>query len=196
MEVWTERLRLREWRASDREPMAALNADPEVMRFFPAPLDRPTSDAFVDRIERRFAEVGYGLWAVEVVGGPEFIGMVGLNPMPPGTPGAGEEEIGWRLARSAWHQGYATEAAAGVLRVAQGDLGLPRVWSMTARLNLPSIAVMRRIGLTEHSTFEHPRVPAGHPLRPHVAYVRALGEQKLPLDGLPAAVRLRERHQW
>ena len=91
--------------------------------------------------------------------------------MPPGTPGAGEEEIGWRLARGAWHQGYATEAATAVLRIARSDLGLPDVWSMTARLNHPSIAVMRRLGMVRHSTFDHPRVPAGHPLRPHVAYV-------------------------
>lgn len=167
----TGRLLLREWRAEDREPFGVMNADPEVMRFFPAPLDRAGSDALVDRIERRFAEVGHGLWAVEVVGGAEFVGFVGLNPMPPGTPGAGEEEIGWRLASSAWHQGYATEAATAVLRLARDELGLVRVWSMTAQLNLPSIAVMRRIGLVPHSTFDHPRVPTGHPLQPHVAYV-------------------------
>jgi len=171
VEVRTDRLRLREWREADREPFAALNADPDVMRYLLAPLDRAASDAFADRVATRIAEVGYGLWAVEVVGGAEFIGFVGLNPMPAGTPGAGEEEIGWRLARSAWHRGYASEAAAAVLDVAQIDLALPRVWSMAARVNTPSIAVMRRIGMAPQTTFEHPRVPVGHPLRPHVAYV-------------------------
>ena len=171
MEVRTDRLRLREWRQPDREPFAAINADPEVMRFFPEPLDRTASDALVDRIERRFTEVGYGLWAAEVASTAEFIGFVGLNPMPPGTPGAGEEEIGWRLARSAWHQGYATEAATEVLRLARVELGLPRVWSMTASVNAPSIAVMRRIGMTWHSTFDHPGLPEGHVLRPHLDYV-------------------------
>ncbi len=148
---------------------AAMNADPEVMRYFPAPLDRTASDAFVDRIEARFEQLGYGLWALEVEESGEFIGFTGLNPMPDAVPGAGGTEVGWRLARAAWGQGYATEAALAALDVG-ARAGLPEVWSMTAVLNLPSQAVMRRIGLQPHATFDHPAVPAGHPVRPHVVY--------------------------
>jgi RimJ/RimL family protein N-acetyltransferase len=109
------------------------------------------------------------LWALEVIATGEFIGFTGLNPMPDGVPGAGGVEIGWRLARHAWHRGYATEAARAALGVAFGGAGLAEVWSMTAVLNKPSQAVMRRLGMTEAARF-------GHPLRPHVTYLLARTE--------------------
>jgi RimJ/RimL family protein N-acetyltransferase len=167
----TDRLLLRRWRDGDREPFAAMNADPEVMQHFPAPLDRAASDALVDRIEALFVEQGFGLWALEVRSSGEFIGFTGLHPMPAGTPGAGGTEVGWRLARAAWHRGYATEAALAAVRIAFDGAGLRRLWSMTAAANTASQAVMRRLGMTFHSRFEHPRLPAGHPVHPQVAYV-------------------------
>ena len=168
--IRTDRLLLRRWLDSDREPFAALNADPKTMRFFVATLDRLESDAFVDLIESRFEQQGYGLWALEVTDTGEFIGSTGLNPMPDDVPGAGGTEVGWRLARHAWHRGYATEAARAALDVAFGGVGMTEVWSMTAVLNEPSQAVMRRLGLTEVARFDHPRVAAGHPLQPHVTF--------------------------
>ena len=169
-EVRTDRLLMRRWRDSDRNPFAALNGDPETLKFFPATLDRAASDALVDRIEKHFEQQGFGLWALEVTGTGEFIGFTGLSPLPEGVPGAGGMEIGWRLAKHAWHHGYATEAARAALTVAFDGAGLTEVWSMTAVLNEPSQAVMRRIGLTEVARFEHPRVAAGDPLRSHVMY--------------------------
>ena len=166
----TNRLLMRRWLESDREPFAALNGDSETMRFFPETMDRAASDALIDRIESRFEEHGYGLWALEITDTGEFIGFAGLSPMPDGTPGASGLEVGWRLARHAWHHGYATEAATAALRVAFEGLGLGGIWSMTSLLNEPSMAVMRRIGMREAARFEHPRVPEGHVLRPHVAY--------------------------
>ena len=163
---------MRRWHDSDREPFAALNADAETMRYFPSTMDRAASDAFADRIEERFANQGYGLWALEIAETGQFIGFTGLNPMPVGVPGAGGFEVAWRLARHAWHHGYATEAAQAALDVAFNGVGLPEIWSMTSVLNEPSQAVMRRIGLTEYARFEHPGVPAGSPIRPHVAYHR------------------------
>jgi RimJ/RimL family protein N-acetyltransferase len=168
--IRTDRLLMRRWLDSDREPFAALNGDPETMRFFPSTLDRAASDAFVDRIESLFEEQGYGLWALEVPATGKFIGYTGLSPMPAGVPGAGGVEVQWRLAKHAWHHGYATEAATAALGVAFGGAGLDEVWSMTAVLNQPSLAVMRRLGLTEVAKFDHPRIPQGHPLRPHVTY--------------------------
>jgi RimJ/RimL family protein N-acetyltransferase len=169
--IQTKRLLMRRWRDADREPFAALNADAETMRYFPSTLDRAASDAMVDVIETRFAQYGYGLWALEIAATGEFIGFTGLNrPMPEGIPGAGGVEIGWRLARHAWHQGYATEAATAALDVAFAGVGLAEIWSFTAVLNEPSQAVMRRIGLTEVARFDHPRIPAGSPLRPHVMF--------------------------
>jgi RimJ/RimL family protein N-acetyltransferase len=168
-EIRTDRLLMRRWRESDLAPFAALNSDPETMRYFPDTLDRAASDAFVERIEARFDVQGYGLWALEVAATGQFIGFTGLNPLPDGVPGAGGMEIGWRLARSAWHHGYATEAARAAAGVAFGS-GLPELWSMTAVLNEPSQAVMRRICMTEVARFDHPQIPAGHPLRRHVTY--------------------------
>jgi RimJ/RimL family protein N-acetyltransferase len=168
--IRTGRLIMRRWRESDAAPFAALNADQETMRYFPSTLDRAESDALIGRIEQRFEQQGFGLWALEIAQAGEFIGFTGLNPMPDGVPGAGGMEVGWRLARHAWHNGYATEAARAALDVAFGRLALDEIWSMTAVLNKPSQAVMRRIGLTRHAFFEHPRVPRDNPLRPHVAY--------------------------
>ena len=168
--IRTDRLLLRRWRDSDREPFAALNADPDTMRFFPATLDRLASDALVDRIESQFEQQGYGLWALEVTDTGAFIGFTGLNPMPDDVPGAGGTEVGWRLARNAWHRGYATEAATAALQVAFGDVRMTEIWSMTAVLNEPSQAVMRRLGLSEVARFEHPAIPIGDPLRAHVTY--------------------------
>jgi RimJ/RimL family protein N-acetyltransferase len=168
--ITTERLLMRRWRDSDREPFAELNGDPETLRFFPATLDRAASDAFVDVIEARFEHQGFGLWALEITDTGEFIGYTGLNPLPADVPGGGGMEIGWRLAKRFWRHGYATEAATAALSVAFDGALLPEVWSMTAVLNEPSQAVMRRIGLTQVDRFEHPRIPAGNPLRPHVMY--------------------------
>ncbi len=185
-EVRTDRLLLRRWREEDKAPFAALNADPQVMRYFPAPLDRAASDGFVARIEGRFAQQGLGLWALEVVATGSFIGFTGLNPMPEGVPGSGGMEVGWRLARHAWHHGYATEAARAAVQVAF-EAGLPEVWSMTAVLNEPSQAVMRRVGMSEHARFDHPALAPGHPLRPHVLYHRAATNRSPSSSGTTSA---------
>ena len=164
----TDRLVLRRWREEDRAPFAAMNADPEVMRWFPAPLSRKESDAFVDRVQACFDEHGWGLWAVEV--GGRFTGYTGLWPVTPPVPSAGSVEVGWRLARWAWGHGYATEAARTVLEYAFGPAGLDEVVSFTVPANARSRAVMERIGMDFSGTFQHPSLPEGHPMREHVLY--------------------------
>src|SRR5580693_10718308 len=121
--IQTDRLLMRRWRDSDRAPFAALNGAPETMQYFPETLDRAASDRMVDRIEALLDRQGYGLWALEVTATGEFIGFTGLNPMPAGVPGAGGMEVGWRLARHAWHQGYASEAAAAAVDVGFNGIG-------------------------------------------------------------------------
>ena len=169
-ELETDRLLLRRWRATDRGPFADLNADPEVMRHFPGLLTRAESDAFADRIEGLFDQQGFGLWALEVKDGGAFVGFTGLHPMPPGVPGEGGFEVGWRLAQHAWGQGYATEAARASVAFAFGEGHLPELFSMTAVSNVRSQAVMQRLGMSLRTHFDHPRVPVGHPVRPHVLY--------------------------
>ncbi len=147
-----------------------MNSDLDVMRYFPAPLSRAESDRMVDRIERQFDERGYGLWAIEIAATGEFIGFAGLNPMPDGVPGEGHSEVGWRLARGAWRQGYATEAGAAAIRVGIDEIGMGEIWSITAVVNKPSEAVMQRLGMQRSGEFEHPRLDVGHELCRHVAY--------------------------
>jgi RimJ/RimL family protein N-acetyltransferase len=171
-ELRTDRLLLRQWRAADREPWAALNADPAVMEHFPAVLTPEESAAFLHRIRAAIDERGWGLWAVEVVGGDPFIGFVGLQPVVDPAMPFGGVEVGWRLARSAWGRGYASEGAKAAVRYAFEVLRLPEVISFTSVTNLRSQAVMRRIGLTHDPAddFDHPKVPADSPLRRHVLY--------------------------
>jgi RimJ/RimL family protein N-acetyltransferase len=114
--IRTQRLILRRWEDADRAPFAAMNADPEVMRFFNATLTRAESDAWVDMINQVIDTAGYGLLALERTSDRAFLGFTGLWPFGPGHPLGDHIEIGWRLARSAWGQGYATEAAAACLR--------------------------------------------------------------------------------
>ncbi len=167
----TDRLLLRRWSPADREPFAALNADPEVMRHFPAPLDRVASDALADRADAMFESHGHGLWAVERRDTNEFIGFTGLALMAAGVPGEGGVEVGWRLARPHWGNGFASEAARESLRFAFDELGLRVVNSITAVTNVRSQRVMESIGMSPLDRFEHPRIPEGSPIRPHVRYV-------------------------
>lgn len=171
-ELRTERLLLRRWRRADRAPFAAMNADPEVMRYFPSALTPEDSDTFVDRIEAGFEKNGFGLWALEVVPAGEFIGFTGLAV--PGfdahfTPAV---EIGWRLARPFWGQGYALEAALATIEDGFFRLGLDEIVGFTVPANTRSWRVMQRLGMTrEPSTdFDHPGIPEGHPMRRHVVY--------------------------
>jgi len=168
----TARLILRRWRAEDREPFARLNGDPVVMRLFPSTLSREQSDAMVDRIETHFDEHGFGLWAVEAPGVAPFIGFVGLSVPSFEAHFMPAVEVGWRLDQPYWGYGYATEAARATLADGFGRAGLREIVSFTAPVNVPSIRVMERIGMTRDPVgdFDHPRVPEGHPLRRHVLY--------------------------
>jgi len=168
----TERLHLRRWRFFDRPPFAALNADPEVMEFFPSTLTEEESDAFVDRIRAQFDEHGFGLWALEVAGQGEFIGFTGLAVQTFDAPFNPSVEVGWRLARSAWGKGYAIEAARAAVADGFERLGLEEIVSMTSVLNVRSQSVMERLGMIRDPAddFDHPNVAAGSPLRPHVLY--------------------------
>ena len=170
-ELRAGRVLLRGWRADDLSPLAALSADPRVMEHYPAPLDRAQSDAFVrERVVPQFAKRGYGLWAVEVPGVAPFIGYVGLQIPSFDADFTPCVEIGWRLAFPYWGHGYATEGARAAVAYGFAEAGLEEIVSFAVPANRRSIAVMERLGMTYDSEFEHPRLPAGHPLRRHVLY--------------------------
>jgi RimJ/RimL family protein N-acetyltransferase len=142
------------------------------MEFFVSPLTRAESDAFVDRIEAGLAERGFGVWAVEEIDTGAFIGFAGLLHQTFEAPFTPAFEIGYRFARHAWGQGYATEAAQEAVRFGFESAGLTEIVSMTAVGNVRSRAVMERLGMSHDrdDDFDHPRVPDGHPLERHVLY--------------------------
>lgn len=171
IEPATARLRLRTWRDADRGPFAALNADPQTMAFFASPVSRDASDASIDAWQAQFAQQGWSNWAVERRDTAEFIGFVGLSVPRRVLPCSPCVEIGWRLARAQWGQGFATEAARAVLWAGFMQIGLAEIVSFTTLLNLRSRAVMERIGLIDaQQNFEHPGVPEGHAFRMHCLY--------------------------
>lgn len=147
-----------------------MNADPEVREHLGEVLTREQSDASVALFLAEFDRRGYGWWAVEVRATGEFIGFAGLDDVEEDTPFDGVE-IGWRLARPAWGQGYATEAALAVLTYGFDTLELPEILAVTTAANLRSQAVMRRIGMTRSPAddFDDLTAPEG-PLRPNVVY--------------------------
>lgn len=170
--IQTERLLLRQWTDEDFEPFAALNADPEVMQFFPSVQTRAESDAAAAGNRAHIEKHGWGLWAVEITHTGEFIGFTGLWSVPPEFPFSPAVEVGWRLARAYWGQGFATEAARAAVYFGFGDLGLDEIVSMTTAANERSWRVMEKLGMTRDPAddFDHPRVPEGHALRRHVLY--------------------------
>jgi RimJ/RimL family protein N-acetyltransferase len=171
-DVRTERLILRRWRESDREPFARMNADPKVMEFFPAVLSRQESDELADRIEAHFAEHRFGGCAAELKKTGEFIGFIGLAVPRFEVAFTPCVEIGWRIAAKHWGQGLATEGARAVVEFAFAKLGLREIVSFTTVENMRSRRVMERLGMTHDAEddFDHPLVPEGHAMRRHVLY--------------------------
>lgn len=143
----TPRLSLRSWRPDDLPTFAALNADPEVMRYLGTALTGEQADELANAIQERFAQRGFGMLPVERRTDGAFLGICGINY----TPWYPDEEIGWRFSREHWGHGYATESAAAWMTWAFSELGVPRLISVTDLPNLRSIAVMQRLGMT----FDH-----------------------------------------
>ena len=165
----TERLILRGWREDDLPIFAAMNCDERVMRYFPATLTIAETRQFFERIKDEFLRKGWGLYTVEEKVTGKFIGYVGFHEIgfdADFTPGV---EIGWRLAADYHNQGYATEAATEVLSHAK-ELGIDRVYSFTAKVNVPSERVMQKIGMEKAGEFAHPKLPADSPLSLHLLY--------------------------
>ena len=172
MQLLTPRLCFRPWRESDLASFAAMNADPEVRRYFPGTQTRQESDASVARFRRHEDEQGFTFQATELRESGQFIGFVGL--MRPGEgkgfpPGA--LEAGWRLDRSVWGQGLATEGARAWVDYAFRELGVPAVGAITTVENMPSRRVMEKLGMEFVREFLHPDIDPAHPIAPHVLYL-------------------------
>lgn len=181
--IGTERLILRPWRDEDREPFFTMSRDPEVMEYLgPLAETRADSDPGVDRIIAIQAERGHCFWALERRDDGAFLGFCGLKICLDPCPVEGDVEIGWRLRRDAWGQGYAREAAEASLAWGWANLDAPRIIAMTAAVNRRSAGLMRRLGMTRRPNldFDHPRIPEGDPLRRHIVHVINRPEARCP----------------
>lgn len=170
--VRTQRLILRPWDEKDLAPFAEMNADLKVMEFYPSILSREESDLLAEKIEKEFAERGYGFWAVEVPGVASFIGYIGLNYWNLEMKFAPCIDVGWRLSSSFWGKGYATEGAKASLEFGFEVLGLSEIVSMATIHNIRSHRVMERLGMKSDpaENFAHPKLPVEHPLSMRVLY--------------------------
>jgi len=168
----TDRLILRRWRNSDREPWARITADPEVMEFFPSVLSKDKSDEFIGRMEAAYEKDGFAFLAAEAKEDGRLIGFIGLLTTTFEAHFTPCVEIGWRLAKAEWGKGYAVEGAKLCLEHGFKDRGLREIISLTSKLNLKSIRVMQKLGMTTDpkENFLHPRIEAGHRLSEHVLY--------------------------
>ncbi|MCA1661961.1 MAG: GNAT family N-acetyltransferase [Novosphingobium sp.] len=167
----TPRLVLRDWREGDLDPFAAMCADPRVMATLGPLLSREETAALIGRLVAIAQVNGYTQWALERRDDGRFLGWCGLNP---GTfwPLEGRIEVGWRLIADCWGQGYAREAAQAALVWGFERLAPDAIWAITAQANRRSRGLMERLGMVRHPEldFDHPKVPDGSPLKPHVAY--------------------------
>lgn len=173
--IETERLYLRQWQASDFAIFAEMNADPEVMKYFPKLLSATVSDVIANKCQQLIKDNGWGFWAVSLKDYSEqshaFIGFVGLNQTHADLHFAPCVEIAWRLRKEFWGQGYATEAARASLDFAFSELALDEVVAFTAVINQRSQLLMERIGMTDaQDNFYHPALDTNHPLAEHVLY--------------------------
>lgn len=169
-ELITPRLTLRQWRQSDLEPFAAMNADADVMRYYPAIWSREKSDEFAKRVRQLIDERGWGFWAVEERASGRFIGFVGLHRPSSDLPFAPCVEVGWRLAISSWGRGYGAEAARAAITFGFEQLGLTELVAFTSIGNVKSRTLMERLGMTFAGEFDHPHVSMESGLRRHVLY--------------------------
>jgi ribosomal-protein-alanine N-acetyltransferase len=171
VDIETPRLLLRRWKASDLNSLVELNANPEVMRYFPAPHPKERTKQFYDLIQEEFSEYGYGLYAVEEKSSGIFIGYTGFHWATFDTDFSPCIEIGWRLHNHYWNKGYATEGAKACLAHGFTNLGFNKVYSFTTISNVPSQNVMKKIGMRFFKYFDNPDIPDNHPQKPHVCYV-------------------------
>ena len=171
IEPETRRLKLRQWQKKDYLPFAKMNADADLMKYFPSTLNKQESDAMADKIRTLIKTQGWGFWAVEIKEKGEFIGFTGLHKPQDNLPFLPCVEIGWRLAKEHWGKGYATEAAKAALEVAFYKLHIEQLYAFTAIQNNRSQAVMQRLYMINtNKNFEHPKVPKKSGLKEHVLY--------------------------
>ncbi len=166
----SERLGFRNWNTDDVEILSALNADAKVMEFFPAVQTREQTAAFIERMQQEFAEKGFCYFAADRLDTGELIGFIGIHEQTFEADFTPCIDIGWRLKRSEWNNGFATEGAKRVLEYAFTKLQIKKIYSFTPEINIPSENVMKKIGMKRMRTFDFPLFKNDDRLRSCVLY--------------------------
>jgi len=156
--IKTGRLGLRNWLESDTDPFVTMGRDPKVMQYFPELLTEADSIALIDNLKKHYEKYGYTYFAMDELVTGEFVGFAGLKYQSFASEFTPSVDIGWRLKRSAWEKGYATEAAKACLYAAFNEFGLDEVYSYCPDLNIASEAIMKKIGMVFIGTFQHPQI--------------------------------------
>jgi RimJ/RimL family protein N-acetyltransferase len=154
----SDRLGFRKWTLDDLNAFAALNADTEVMEHFPKTLTKEETKAFILRLQQHYEDFGHNYYATEIRKTVEFIGFIGLAYQDFESDFTPNVDISWRLKKSAWGKGYATEGAKRCLEIAFNDLQLEKVIATCTLNNKNSEKVMQKIGMQKVRTFKHPKL--------------------------------------
>jgi RimJ/RimL family protein N-acetyltransferase len=154
----SERLGFRNWSKKDLTEFTKINADFEVMEYFPKPLTKTETSDFIDRLQKHYEKHSYNYFATEVLKTGEFIGFIGLAYQDYKTEFTPATDIGWRLKKSAWGNGYATEGAKRCLEFAFNELNLEKIISVFTEKNVKSEHVMKKIGMEKIGAFNHPKL--------------------------------------
>ena len=171
--IETDRLVLRHWQEGDLPAFRAQSFDEEGMRFLIAIEDEAAFEAMLARLDLWRDTIGHTFWAVISKSDGAFLGLCGLKHGGRGTAIEGMTEIGWRLGKEYWGQGYAREAAQVVLDWAWASLEVAEIAAITASTNAASWRLMQRLGMKRQHDFDfdHPLVDDGSPLKPHITYL-------------------------
>lgn len=167
----SDRLGFRNWREDDIQEMIDINSDAEVMAFFPSIQDEQQTIAFIKRMQNQFHERGYCYYAVDRLDKEVFIGFIGLSWQTYQADFTPCVDIGWRLKKTEWNQGFATEGAKRCLDYAFKELEIKTVFAIAPKVNVKSIRIMEGIGMTKVSEFQHPYLQDDERLRDCVLYV-------------------------
>ncbi len=167
----SQRLGFRNWLPTDLEPLSAINSDPEVMEFFPSLPTARETQTFIENMNSQYNQYGYCYFAVELLATGDFIGFIGLCNQTYEAFFTPCVDIGWRLGREYWYQGYASEGALCCLNFAFTYLRLAKVFAVAPAINHRSVAVMEKIGMQFLESFAHPKLLDTPRLRDCVVYL-------------------------
>lgn len=167
----SNRLGFRNWLASDIEKLAAINRDKEVMAFFPSIRTLQETKNFINRMQQQFSEKGYCYFAIDILEDDTLIGFIGLSEQNYDADFTPCIDIGWRLAKTAWNKGYASEGAKRCLEYGLKQLQIDKIYSIAPVINTKSEQVMRKIGMRKVKSFDHPQLLDNARLRRCVLYV-------------------------